>query len=154
MFAEFKPAPVAVMEGGREDSNNTTLWLFGGMLILVAVFAGYFLSVHRMVAEGDRGSTLQGLATQSQVLFDRVQNAREEAELERIHGEIDALLTTLSFVPEAQDMGTNLILQRTLHDMDALTRPDAVRDAESFRALGERLALISRSVRSSSPPTP
>jgi len=154
VFAQFAPAPVRVMKGDRDQTRHIVLWLLGAMVFIMVAFATYFLSVHRLVAGDETGgrNTLQDMAERSGTLFDRLRAAQDEAELERIHGEIGGMLATLAILPEGQDMGTNLLLQRTLYEMDALTRAGAVRDDDSLRPLAERLAVIRRSVLASSPP--
>lgn len=156
VFAQFKPAPVTLMEGDRERPRHVVLWLICVMVLLIGAFAGYFLSVHRLVAGEAAGgrSALQELADRSGVLLDRLRTAQDGAELERIHGEIGSMLVTLSIIPEGQDVGTNLLLQRTLYEMDGLTRSGAVRDDGALRPIAERLAFIRRSVLGLLTPTP
>lgn len=153
VFSEYRPAPVASMEGGRDRSRHLTLWLIGGLAVLMAAFAAYFLSAHRLVAGGGDNPLLEQKA-KAEALLDRLAEGPGEEERGRIHEEITALMATLSLVPEGRDIGANLALQRVLHDLDGFTGAAGAMDGGTLLSFRERLALIDRSVRPSSPPTP
>ena len=156
VFGEYRPAPVTVIRAPQERRYNIAAWMLGAMVLMVLGFAAYFLSVQGLfLADGGRGkSPLQEMVERSASAFQRLQAAKNDGERGSVHGEIGEILATLTLIPEGQDMESNLLLQRTLYELDAYTGPSAVMGADAVRAFEQRFVLIGRMVRTSSPSTP